>query len=190
MRSRPTTWAEILCNQEVGKTITLGSSRRTVTPVPVAPEQVDIPAKTRAIHGVDYLKRVNLREGLPGRRSRVIGGNVIMVPSHGNPHGPRRLHPTAARAEMPASPEEIGEAKEEGIRFEFVRPPASEQDGKVPDECPRGWASPTPAAAPSRSHRVQFAAAQRPVPPWASLRLGVSKESGISITSGSFGVDR
>ena len=97
------------------------------------------------IHGVDYLKRVNLGEKvfLGDKVAVVGGGNVAM-------DAVRMAIRTGSkdvfilyrrsRAEMPASPEEIEEALEEGIKMEFLVAPKRVvgENGKVTGvECTR-----------------------------------------------------
>lgn len=80
------------------------------------------------IAGIDYLKRVNLGEKVfLGNRVAVIGGGNVAMDAV------RTAIRTGSqdvfilyrrsRAEMPAAPEEIAEAEEEGIRMEFLVAP-------------------------------------------------------------------
>ena len=80
------------------------------------------------IHGVDYLKRVNLGEKVfLGDRVAVIGGgNVAMDAVRTAVRTGSKdvfILYRRSRAEMPASPEEIEEALEEGIKMEFLVAP-------------------------------------------------------------------
>jgi len=97
------------------------------------------------IHGVDFLKRVNLGERLyPGDRVAVIGGgNVAMDAVRTSVRMGSKdvfILYRRSRAEMPASPEEIEEALEEGVRMEFLVAPKRilGENGKVTGiECVR-----------------------------------------------------
>ena len=97
------------------------------------------------IHGVDYLLRVNLGEkvSLGDRVAVVGGGNVAMdAVRTATRMGSKDVFILyrRTRAEMPASPEEIEEALEEGIRMEFLVAPKRVvgKDGKVTGiECTR-----------------------------------------------------
>ena len=87
------------------------------------------------IDGLAFLQEVN-----SGTRS-AIGKNVIVV-GGGNTAidaaraavrlgAKTRLVYRRSRAEMPASPEEVAEAREEGVRFEFMAAPVRIAKGKV-----------------------------------------------------------
>lgn len=97
------------------------------------------------LHGVDFLQRVNLGEKLyPGDRVAVIGGgNVAMDAVRTSVRmGAKEVFILyrRSRAEMPASPEEIEEALEEGVRMEFLVAPKRiiGENGKVTGvECVR-----------------------------------------------------
>ncbi|MCX7635079.1 MAG: FAD-dependent oxidoreductase, partial [Syntrophales bacterium] len=80
------------------------------------------------IHGVDYLKRVNLGEKvfLGDKVAVVGGGNVAMDAVRTAIRTGSKdvfILYRRSRAEMPASPEEIEEALEEGIKMEFLVAP-------------------------------------------------------------------
>jgi len=97
------------------------------------------------IHGVDFLQRINLGEKLyPGDRVAVIGGgNVAMDAVRTSVRMGAKdvfILYRRSRAEMPASPEEIEEALEEGVRMEFLVAPKRiiGENGKVTGiECVR-----------------------------------------------------
>lgn len=92
--------------------------------------KLDIPGEDLqgVIHGIDYLKRVNLGEKLYlGESVAVIGGgNVAMDAVRTAVRTGSKdvfILYRRSRAEMPASPEEIEEALEEGVRMEFLVAP-------------------------------------------------------------------
>ena len=136
---------KILCNQEVGKTITLEQLRKDYDAVFLGvgaqlSSKLDIPGEDMqgVIHGVDYLKRVNLGEKVYlGEKVAVIGGGNVAMDAVRTAirTGSKDVFILyrRSRAEMPASPEEIEEAEEEGIRFEFLVAPTRVvgKDGKV-----------------------------------------------------------
>ena len=88
--------------------------------------------------GVDFLREVNLgaRPEI-GKRCAVVGaGNVAMdVCRTAVRLGAEETYILYRRseAEMPADPEEVGEAKDEGVRFRFLNAPVEilGEDGKV-----------------------------------------------------------
>ncbi|MGE5800073.1 MAG: NAD(P)-binding protein, partial [Syntrophaceae bacterium] len=193
---------KILCNQEVGKTITLEQLRKDYDALFLGvgaqlSSKLDIPGEDMqgVIHGVDYLKRVNLGEKVfLGDKVAVIGGGNVAMDAVRTAirTGSKDVFILyrRSRAEMPASVEEIEEAEEEGIRFEFLVAPTRVvgKDGKVTGiECLR-----MELGEPDKSGR------RRPVPIKGSefivecdaivpaigqaCDLGfVSKDSGISI---------
>ena len=97
------------------------------------------------IHGVDYLLKINLGEKVPlGDRVAVVGGGNVAMDAvrTATRMGSKDVFILyrRTRAEMPASPEEIEEALEEGIRMEFLVAPKRVvgKDGKVTGiECTR-----------------------------------------------------
>ncbi|MBN1615331.1 MAG: FAD-dependent oxidoreductase, partial [Deltaproteobacteria bacterium] len=102
--------------------------------------KLDIPGEDLqgVIHGVDYLKRINLGEKVfLGDRVAVIGGgNVAMDAVRTAVRTGSKdvfILYRRSRAEMPASPEEIEEALEEGVKMEFLVAPVRilGKDGKV-----------------------------------------------------------
>ena len=136
---------KILCNQEVGKTITLEQLRKDYDALFIGvgaqlSSKLDIPGEDMqgVIHGVDYLKRVNLGEKVfLGEKVAVIGGGNVAMDAVRTAirTGSKDVFILyrRSRAEMPASVEEIEEAEEEGIRFEFLVAPTRVvgKDGKV-----------------------------------------------------------
>ena len=97
------------------------------------------------IHGVDYLKRVNLGEKVfLGDKVAVIGGGNVAMDAVRTAirTGSKDVFILyrRSRAEMPAAPEEIEEALEEGIKMEFLVAPKRVvgENGKVTGvECTR-----------------------------------------------------
>ena len=80
------------------------------------------------VHGVDYLKRVNLGEKVSlGDRVAVIGGGNVAMDAVRTAvrMGSKQVFILyrRTRAEMPAAPEEIEEAIEEGIEMKFLVAP-------------------------------------------------------------------
>jgi heterodisulfide reductase subunit A-like polyferredoxin len=89
------------------------------------------------IHGVDFLRRVNLGEEVKlGRRVAVVGGGNVAIDSV---RTARRLGAKAlvlyrrTRDEMPANAWEIEEAEEEGVEFHYLTAPTKvlAEAGKV-----------------------------------------------------------
>ena len=79
-------------------------------------------------HGVDYLRRINLGEKVfLGNRVAVIGGGNVAMDAVRTAVRTGSMDVfilyRRSRAEMPASPEEIEEAIEEGIKMEFLVAP-------------------------------------------------------------------
>jgi len=80
------------------------------------------------IHGIDYLKRINLGEKVfLGDRVAVLGGGNVAMDAVRTAvrMGSKDVFILyrRSRAEMPASPEEIEEAEAEGIKMEFLAAP-------------------------------------------------------------------
>ena len=133
--------------------------------------KLDIPGEDMqgVIHGMDYLKRVNLGEKvfLGDHVAVVGGGNVAMDAVRTAIRTGSKdvfILYRSSRAEMPAAPEEIEEALEEGIKMEFLAAPKRivGEDGKVTGvEC-------TP-------HGTGRARCQRPPPPRADQRIGIHR---------------
>ncbi len=79
-------------------------------------------------HGVAFLRQVNLGERVPvGRRAVVIGGGNTAIDAARTALRLGAEEVTVAyrrsEAEMTALPEEVEEAREEGVRFEFLTAP-------------------------------------------------------------------
>jgi heterodisulfide reductase subunit A-like polyferredoxin len=92
--------------------------------------KLDVPGEELqgVVHGVDYLKRINLGEKVSlGNRVAVIGGGNVAMDAVRTAirTGSQEVFILyrRSRAEMPAAPEEIEEAIEEGIRMEFLVAP-------------------------------------------------------------------
>jgi heterodisulfide reductase subunit A-like polyferredoxin len=106
----------------------------------VLSSKLDIPGEELqgVFHGVDYLKRVNLGEKVfLGNRVAVIGGGNVAMDAVRTAlrTGSKDVFILyrRSRAEMPASPEEIEEAIEEGVKMKFLAAPVRilGEDGKV-----------------------------------------------------------
>ena len=139
------TGVRIHLNTRIGKDIPFEKLRKDFDAVfigcgTILSSKLDIPGEELAgvVHGVDYLKRVNLGEKVfLGNRVAVIGGGNVAMDAV------RTAIRTGSqdvfilyrrsRAEMPAAPEEIEEAIEEGIKMEFLVAPQRilGKDGKV-----------------------------------------------------------
>ncbi|MBA4423439.1 MAG: 4Fe-4S ferredoxin, partial [Syntrophus sp. (in: bacteria)] len=92
--------------------------------------KLDVPGEELqgVVHGVDYLKRINLGEKVSlGNRVAVIGGGNVAMDAVRTAvrTGSQEVFILyrRSRAEMPAAPEEIEEALDEGIRMEFLVAP-------------------------------------------------------------------
>ncbi|MBI4797752.1 MAG: FAD-dependent oxidoreductase, partial [Desulfarculus sp.] len=88
--------------------------------------------------GVDFLRKANLGQAVsPGERVVVVGGGNVAMDSARTALRLGSKEVTVlyrrTRAEMPADPEEIEEALEEGIRFEYLAAPKRfiAKDGKL-----------------------------------------------------------
>ncbi|MBI5015591.1 MAG: FAD-dependent oxidoreductase [Deltaproteobacteria bacterium] len=126
---------EIRLNTAVGVDVSFADLRRDYDAVFLGvgsqrSAKLDIPGEDLegVVHGVDYLKRVNLGEkvGLGDRVAVVGGGNVAMdAVRTALRTGSKEVFCLyrRGRAEMPAAPEEIEEALEEGVAFEFLVAP-------------------------------------------------------------------
>ena len=106
----------------------------------VLSSKLDVPGEDLqgVVHGVDYLKRINLGEKVSlGNRVAVIGGGNVAMDAVRTAvrTGSKEVFILyrRSRAEMPACPEEIEEALEEGIKMEFLVAPVRilGEDGKV-----------------------------------------------------------
>lgn len=106
----------------------------------VLSSKLDVPGEDLqgVVHGVDYLKRINLGEKVfLGNRVAVIGGGNVAMDAVRTAvrTGSKEVFILyrRSRAEMPAAPEEIEEALEEGIKMEFLVAPVKilGEGGKV-----------------------------------------------------------
>jgi formate dehydrogenase (NADP+) beta subunit len=100
--------------------------------------------ETGVLGGVDFLREVNL--GLPvklGKRVAIIGGGNTAIDCARTAlrmgAGQVSLIYRRTRAEMPAAPEEVEEAAEEGVKLVFLAAPSKVlvRDGKLVLECIR-----------------------------------------------------
>ncbi|MBN2178902.1 MAG: FAD-dependent oxidoreductase [Deltaproteobacteria bacterium] len=102
--------------------------------------KLDVPGEELegVVHGIDFLKRVNLGEKVfLGNRVAVVGGGNVAMDAvrtalrTGSKEAFILYRRT--RAEMPAAPEEIEEALQEGIKMEFLAAPVKVvgSNGKV-----------------------------------------------------------
>jgi len=143
---------KIHLNTAVGKDIPFAQLQKDFDAVfigcgTVNSSKLNIPGEDQqgVIHGVDYLKRVNLGEKvfLGDKVAVVGGGNVAMDAVRTAIRTGSKdvfILYRRSRAEMPASPEEIEEALEEGIKMEFLVAPKRVvgENGKVTGvECTR-----------------------------------------------------
>lgn len=143
---------KIQCNTRVGKDITLDELKKNNDAVFIGcgthiSSKLDIPGEDLegVVHGIDYLKRLNLGEKVYlGERVAVIGGGnvamdaVRMAVRHGSKDVFILYRRT--RAEMPAAAEEIEEAIEEGVKMNYLVAPLKVigENGKVKGiECQR-----------------------------------------------------
>jgi len=143
---------KIHLNRPVGKDLPFAQLQKDFDAVfigcgTVNSSKLNIPGEDMqgVIHGVDYLKRVNLGEKvfLGDKVAVVGGGNVAMDAVRTAIRTGSKdvfILYRRSRAEMPASPEEIEEALEEGIKMEFLVAPKRVvgENGKVTGiECTR-----------------------------------------------------
>ncbi|NPU84839.1 MAG: FAD-dependent oxidoreductase [Syntrophaceae bacterium] len=143
---------KIHLNRPVGKDLPFAQLQKDFDAVfigcgTVNSSKLNIPGEDMqgVIHGVDYLKRVNLGEKvfLGDKVAVVGGGNVAMDAVRTAIRTGSKdvfILYRRSRAEMPASPEEIEEALEEGIKMEFLVAPKRVvgEGGKVTGiECTR-----------------------------------------------------
>ena len=137
---------EFRCNVEVGKDVTIQQLReegykgfylaigaQKSAPIGIPGEELE-----GAFGGVDFLREVNLGNSpVLGKRCAVIGaGNVAMdVCRTAVRLGAEETYVIYRRSrdEMPADPEEAGEAEEEGVQFRFLNAPVEilGENGKV-----------------------------------------------------------
>lgn len=126
---------KIHLNTRIGKEISFEKLRQDYNAVfigcgTVLSSKLDIPGEDLdgVVHGVDYLRRINLGEKVfLGEKVAVIGGGNVAMDAVRTAirTGSKEVFILyrRSRAEMPASPEEIEEAIEEGIRMEFLVAP-------------------------------------------------------------------
>ncbi|MEW6489234.1 MAG: NAD(P)-binding protein [Thermodesulfobacteriota bacterium] len=126
---------DIRLNTAVGRDVPFADLRRDYDAVFVAvgaqkSARLDVPGEDLegVVHGVDYLKRVNLGEKVfLGNRVAVVGGGNVAMDAVRTAlrTGSKEVFCLyrRTRAEMPASPEEIEEALDEGVRMEFLVAP-------------------------------------------------------------------
>ncbi len=126
---------EIRLNTRVGRDVSMGELRRDYDAVFIGTgshesSALGVPGEDieGVVAGIDYLKRVNLGEKIfLGNRVAVIGGGNVAMDAVRTAirTGSKDVFILyrRSRAEMPASPEEIAEAEEEGIRMEFLVAP-------------------------------------------------------------------
>ena len=135
------------CNTEVGKDVTIAQLREQgykAFYVAIGAQKsspIGIPgAELKGVFGgVDFLREVNLgKKPHVGKKCAVIGaGNVAMdVCRTALRLGAKDTYIIYRRsqAEMPADPEEVAEAMEEGVQFRFLNAPAEiigDEKGKV-----------------------------------------------------------
>ena len=137
---------EFKCGVEVGKDVTIQQLRREgykgfyVAIGAQKSAKLRIPGEELdgVLGGVDFLRRVNLgKDAGIGKRVAVIGGgnvaiDVVRTAIRQGAEEATILY-RRSEAEMPASPDEVEEAREEGIRFRFLSAPVEimGKDGKV-----------------------------------------------------------
>ena len=126
---------QIRLNTAIGKDIPFEKLRKEYDAVfigcgTVLSSKLDVPGEELqgVVHGVDYLKRINLGEKVSlGNRVAVIGGGNVAMDAVRTAvrTGSKEVFILyrRSRAEMPAAPEEVEEAIEEGVRMEFLVAP-------------------------------------------------------------------
>ncbi len=136
---------KIKLNTRIGIDITLDELQKNYAAVFIGcgshvSSKLDIPGEdlVGVIHGIDYLKRVNLGDKVfLGNRVAVVGGGNVAMDAVRTAvrTGSKEVFILyrRTRAEMPAAPEEIEEAIEEGIKMEFLAAPVRiiGKNGKV-----------------------------------------------------------
>ena len=136
---------KIHLNTRIGKDISFEKLRQDYDALfigcgTVLSSKLDVPGEELqgVVHGVDYLRRMNLGEKVSlGKRVAVIGGGNVAMDAVRTAvrTGSQEVFILyrRSRAEMPAAPEEIEEALEEGIRMEFLAAPVRilGENGKV-----------------------------------------------------------
>jgi len=127
---------DVQLNQKLGKDFTLDSLKKAgFSAIFVATgahksQKMDLPGDDAAgvLYGLDFLGPVNLGEKVPmGAKTVVVGGgNVAMDAARAALRmGAKEVTVVyrRGRAEMPALPEEIEQAEEEGVKFELLTNP-------------------------------------------------------------------
>lgn len=137
---------EIRLNSPVGKAVTLEQLQSHYHAVLIAAGaheaiKLNIPGEelTGVLHGVTFMRKVNLHEKIPlGRRVAVIGGGNTAVDCARSARYLGAEEVTViyrrTRDEMPVSAEEVQEAQEEGVRVELLVSPLrviGNKDGRV-----------------------------------------------------------
>ncbi|HXK47437.1 MAG TPA: NAD(P)-binding protein [Deltaproteobacteria bacterium] len=136
---------KILCNTKIGKDISFEDLRKKHDAVFLGcgthnSTKLDIPGEDMqgVVHGIDYLKRMNLGEKISlGDRVAVIGGGNVAMDAvrMAVRNGSKDVFILYRRSrnEMPAAREEIEEAEEEGIKMNFLVAPVRVvgENGKV-----------------------------------------------------------
>jgi homotetrameric NADPH-dependent glutamate synthase len=136
---------EIRLNTKVGTDISYDDIQKDYDAVFIGvgthlSSKLDVPGEDLegVVHGIDFLKRVNLGEKVfLGNRVAVVGGGNVAMDAvrtalrTGSKEAFILYRRT--RAEMPASPEEIEEAIQEGIKMEYLAAPVKVigSNGKV-----------------------------------------------------------
>jgi heterodisulfide reductase subunit A-like polyferredoxin len=136
---------EIRLNTKVGTDISYDDIQKDYDAVFIGvgthlSSKLDVPGEDLegVVHGIDFLKRVNLGEKVfLGNRVAVVGGGNVAMDAvrtalrTGSKEAFILYRRT--RAEMPASPEEIEEAIQEGIKMEYLAAPVKVigESGKV-----------------------------------------------------------
>jgi formate dehydrogenase major subunit len=137
---------EIRLNTPVGKDVTLEQLQSHYDAVLVAagahePIKLNIPGEelTGVLHGVTFMRKVNLHEKIPlGRRVAVIGGGNTAIDCARSARylGAEKVTVIYRRTrdEMPVSAEEVVEAEEEGVNIDLLVSPLrviGNKDGHV-----------------------------------------------------------
>ena len=136
---------EIKLNTRIGEDITIDVLKEEFDAIFVGvgshvSSKLNVPGEELegVVHGIDFLRRVNLGERVfLGNRVAVVGGgNVAMDAVRTSLRTGSKeafILYRRTRAEMPAAPEEIEEALAEGIKMEFLAAPVKilEANGKV-----------------------------------------------------------
>lgn len=126
---------KIKLNTRVGKDVLLDDLRKNYDALFISVGShlnvtLDVPGEDMegVISGIDYLKRINMGEKIfLGDKVAVVGGGNVAMDAVRTAvrSGSQEVFILyrRSRAEMPAAPEEIEEAEEEGVRMEFLVAP-------------------------------------------------------------------